>query len=228
MSTSSAGGGSPVPAMIEVLSPGSGQVQFSYSPDPYTIKKTSEFHSTSQPAASGGGTPQFQGTQAPNLDVKILCNSFASPALDPVATIQTLETAMVPTQASQSQNDSKPPTVRYSWGTNIIMSEAIITGLSVTYLRFMQGTPVLAEVTVSLQAVPPTVAAQNPTSGALTSRRTHTVIEGDTLASISYSEYGNATRWRALAVTNGIDDPMRIHPGTVLLVPDFAEAEKLA
>jgi nucleoid-associated protein YgaU len=82
-------------------------------------------------------------------------------------------------------------------------------------------------VTVGLEAVPSIVPGTNPTSGGLTTRRTHTVIQGDTLASIAQSEYGDPAKWRAVAVANGIDDPMRVGVGTVLMVPDPREAEDL-
>ncbi|MGW7310516.1 peptidase M23, partial [Streptomyces sp. NPDC054835] len=36
-------------------------------------------------------------------------------------------------------------------------------------------------------------------------------------------EYGDATRWRVIAEANGIDDPMRLSPGTELLLPSAAE-----
>jgi len=89
---------------------------------------------------------------------------------------------------------------------------------------------VRAEATVSLQAVPPPapLPPTNPTSGGLATRRTRTVVEGDTLASIAYEEYRDPNKWRALAEANDIDDPMRVKAGTVLIVPDRREAENLA
>ena len=115
--------------------------------------------------------------------------------------------------------------VIFGWGTNIVMPQAYIKHMSVTYKRFLLGNPVRAEVTVSLESVPSDTPYTNPTSGGIATRRTHTVTEGDTLASISYQEYGDPTRWRALAEVNQIDDPMRLAVGTVLLVPDPREAK---
>ncbi len=216
-----------VSAYIQVLPPGIGTVVFPYNPDEYTVRKEAEWHHTPQPSAQSGPTPQFQGTKAQTMDVKILLDQFGIPPNPPEEAIAILKEAMVPTPESQALRDSKPPTVMYGWGTNIIMEEAYITALSITYKRFLLGNPVLAEVTVSLEAVPTVLPGTNPSSGGLATKRSHTVIEGDTLASIAYSEYRNANKWRALAVANGIDDPMRLRPGTVLLVPDPAEAENL-
>jgi nucleoid-associated protein YgaU len=226
--TDVAGMASMVSAYIQVLPPGFGSVVFPYNPDEYTVRKEADWHHTPQPAAESGGTPQFQGAKAPTMDVKILLDQFGIPPSPPEASIAILQAAMAPTPESQAMQDSKPPTVMYGWGTNIIMEEAYITALSVTYKRFLLGTPVLAEVTVSLEAVPSVLPGTNPSSGGLTAKRSHTVVEGDTLASIAYAEYRNPNRWRALAITNGVDDPMRLRPGTVLIVPDSGEAEALS
>jgi nucleoid-associated protein YgaU len=51
---------------------------------------------------------------------------------------------------------------------------------------------------------------------------------GDTLHSIAWDEYGNASWWRALAEFNGIDDPLRVNPGVRLLIPTSDEAAALA
>jgi nucleoid-associated protein YgaU len=64
---------------------------------------------------------------------------------------------------------------------------------------------------------------QNPTSGRDTVRRAHTLVEGDSLASVAYAEYGDPAAWRAVARFNGVDDPMRCAPGTRLLLPSPEE-----
>jgi nucleoid-associated protein YgaU len=53
------------------------------------------------------------------------------------------------------------------------------------------------------------------------------LAQGDSLASVAFGEFGDATLWRALARLNGIDDPMAIAPGTRILVPSAAEARLL-
>lgn len=60
---------------------------------------------------------------------------------------------------------------------------------------------------------------QNPTSGSYEVRRSHRTIAGDSLASVAFAEYGDPAAWRALAAFNGIDDPLRMPTGTLLLLP---------
>lgn len=219
---------SQVSAYIQVLPPGVGTVTFHYNPEEFTVQQSADWYSTPQPALGGGGEPQFQGVQPKSMDVKMLLDTFSIPPNPPEAAILILKEAMQPTQASLALRDAKPPTVMFGWGTNIVLDRAFIKSISVTYKRFLLGNPVRAEVTVALEEVPSVVPGTNPTSGGIATRRTHTMIEGDTLASVAWEEYHDPTKWRALAEANGIDDPMRIPTGTVLLVPEPGEAETLA
>jgi nucleoid-associated protein YgaU len=41
---------------------------------------------------------------------------------------------------------------------------------------------------------------------------------------MSWREYGDATRWRAIAEANGIDDPMRLGIGEELLIPASSDS----
>jgi nucleoid-associated protein YgaU len=52
------------------------------------------------------------------------------------------------------------------------------------------------------------------------------MIDGDTLPSVAFRELGKPAYWRAIAELNGIDDPLRLSPGTVLLIPTLADAAK--
>jgi nucleoid-associated protein YgaU len=49
--------------------------------------------------------------------------------------------------------------------------------------------------------------------------RTHIVQGGDSLQSIAYESYRDATNWRPIAEANDIDDPLRIRRGTALTIP---------
>jgi nucleoid-associated protein YgaU len=49
------------------------------------------------------------------------------------------------------------------------------------------------------------------------------MVAGDSLASVAYAEYGDPAEWRRLADYNGIDDPLRVRAGTVLLLPAAAD-----
>jgi hypothetical protein len=200
-----------------------------YNPEGFTIVTEGKWKGSPQPATNGA-QPQWQGVIPPKMDVKILLDAFAVPPVPPSLIIDQLKMLVVPTVLSMGMGSSSAPTVMFGWGPNIIMDQAIVTKVSVVYERFLLGVPVRATATVSLLAVPlpAPLGPTNPTSGGLATRRTHTVVEGDSLASIAYQEYRDPNKWRALAEANDIDDPMRVKPGMVLNVPDRREAEVLS
>ncbi|HSE51190.1 MAG TPA: LysM peptidoglycan-binding domain-containing protein [Gemmatimonadales bacterium] len=61
-----------------------------------------------------------------------------------------------------------------------------------------------------------------PRTPAPASRRTYTVVAGDSLSKIAKRTYGDANRWRAIYELNKdiIKNPDLIHPGQVLTLPD--------
>jgi nucleoid-associated protein YgaU len=115
--------------------------------------------------------------------------------------------------------------VRFQWGA-VTGFPAHITSVTAKYTLFTpSGTPVRAVCTVQLAEMGGETGGQNPTSGALTSRTVRTFVDGDSLPSLAYREYGDPTRWRAIAEANGIDDPMRLAVGRTLLVPAIEELD---
>lgn len=202
-------------------------INFAFNPEGYTVVTKAHWERSPQPASPA--PPQFKGLEAPSLDVKILMDAFAVPPVPPTATIEQLKLLLLPTQLSKAVGKATAPTVMFGWGTNVILDMAVVTQVSVAYERFLLGVPVRATATVRLEGVPlpDPLGWTNPTSGGLAARRTRTVVEGDTLASLAYQEYKDPNKWRALAEANNIDDPMRVKPGSVLIVPDRRDAETL-
>jgi len=94
----------------------------------------------------------------------------------------------------------------------------------VRYVLFRRdGTPLRAEVDLKLSAAPQEPKAQNPTSGARSAQRVRRLARGDSLQSIAFQEYGDASLWRGIATVNGIDDPLRLVPGRELRLPSTTE-----
>jgi nucleoid-associated protein YgaU len=109
--------------------------------------------------------------------------------------------------------------VIFHWG-GLTSFTGYIHSVSVKYTLFTaDGLPIRGTATVNLEEISKEEQGQNPTSGALSAHRVHTVLTGDTLASIAWREYGDPAMWRAIATTNRIDDPMRLRAGSSLLIP---------
>jgi nucleoid-associated protein YgaU len=114
-----------------------------------------------------------------------------------------------------------PPRVRLVWGATVLLRSAVATSLNVTYSLFdTLGRPVRATAKVGFKLA--TSASLQLAEMSLTSPdRTNvaTVREGDTLPSIAFREYRDASRWRAIAEANGLSNPLALTPGTALVVP---------
>jgi nucleoid-associated protein YgaU len=131
--------------------------------------------------------------------------------------INQLQNWTCPTERVMSGVHS-PPRITFIWRS--LHFVGVITSLNINFKQFgVDGLPVRAEATISITENPPPVLGTNPTSGGIAGRRVHTFSAGDTLHSIAYAEYGSPGLWRVLAEANGVDDPLRIAPGTALLIP---------
>src|SRR5450755_2658178 len=119
-------------------------------------------------------------------------------------------------------NGSAPKFIEFSWGS-IKLPEAAPVSISIRYALFRpNGEPIRAFVDLELaQAKPSTPAgqAQNPTTRAIAGLRLRTLRDGDSLQSIAYEAYGDATRWRLIAEANGIDNPLALRRGTEITIP---------
>ncbi|HEX7806464.1 MAG TPA: LysM peptidoglycan-binding domain-containing protein, partial [Cellulomonas sp.] len=94
--------------------------------------------------------------------------------------------------------------------------------LELTFTYFSStGIPLRATLALVLRQYEPSNAfgPQNPTSGTPRPHRVHQVQPGETLDRIAARYYGDATRWRTLAVANGIEDPLALRPGAQLSIP---------
>jgi hypothetical protein len=172
---------------------------------------------------------EYRGTNAMTIAFDLFFDEYSKPAGDVTKSISTLFDWMRPTKKTQKSKKPEPPKVAFEWGGNKQLDgfRGFLTSCTVNYTVFrMDGTPVRADVKVTLKGSAPDPAGGNPTSRASGSQRVHSVIDGDTLQSIAFSELGKATYWRAIADLNDIDDPLRLAPGRALLIPSLADAAR--
>lgn len=195
-----------------------------FNPKELTVSKSASWNFKAGKTFKEAPTPEFKGAVPRSLSVEIFLDAVGPPKRDLVKDIEQLFKLCTPEHTTLNKNVPCPPFVTFGWGTTIQM-EAYVEKVDVKYTLFKQdGTPIRAIATIALKEVPRTSPPQNPTSGALSAQRTHTVVEGDSLASIAYREYGNPNLWRAVADANKIDDPMRLRAGSSLLLPAIEDA----
>lgn len=218
-------------AYLSIVPPTSGpkkRIAFTFNPREYSISKSSSWQPTRQRSTEAGGEPQFTGSDPRTLDLEVFLDVTDSDTGSVAGDVEALFQCCEPTEESVRKNKPRPPTVVFGWGESITFT-AYVTRVAAKFTMFRQnGDPVRATCSLSLTELPQSTPRQNPTSGSLVSHQSYTMVEGDTLASVAYREYGTPTLWRALAARNGIDDPMRVPSGTTLMVPPAEEAKGMA
>ncbi|MEA2151708.1 MAG: hypothetical protein QOD69_3538, partial [Solirubrobacteraceae bacterium] len=200
-----------------------------FNPAQYAMTKINNYQVKPVPGASFG-TPQFVGGQPREMSVEMLFDvTLSTPAKPSVRPITDALFKMMEVPAGGSGSAGKaPPTVTFRWGA-FESFKAVPTRLDVQFVLFRaDGEPVRAWTRMDLLQVAAdprsgggTPAAQNPTTRAAEAGSSCVVCEGDSLASLAYDAYGDATQWRAIARANDIDDPIRLRPGRRLRIPEL-------
>lgn len=214
LASSKAGAGGPTSVN------GVNRLTFGFNPKEYTIAKTAEWKRNPAKGAKATAMPEFTGSGGRSMTMEIfLDGTDAAEPFDVAKAVDTLFACLVPLPTSVSKQKPLPPFVQFGWGAGVQFT-AYLKTVSAKYTLFSPaGKPLRAACAVTLEEIPADPSKQNPTSGGLAAVRGHTVVAGDSLASIAYGEYGDPGRWRAVAEANGIDDPLRLRPGTRLLLP---------
>jgi LysM repeat protein len=207
------------------LQPGGkrGRIDFQFNPKDLTLNKSAKWDRTAQKGGRTSAVPHFGGAEPSKLTLEMFLDASATHDNKVVKTVEQLFACCVPTAESRQAKVGSPPWVIFHWGT-ITSFTAYIKSVSVKYTLFTaRGMPIRGIATVNLEEIAGEQAGQNPTSGALAARSVHTVVAGDSLPSIAWTEYGDPTIWRVVAAANEIDDPLRLRAGTVLVLPAVEE-----
>lgn len=201
-------------------------IECMFNPTEYNLTQTATVN-RAKIASQAGADPQFQSTGPITLSMQLFFDDFASIHGDVTERITRLLSWQRPTK--MSGNKPAPPYVGFEWGNSAQLGNfrGILTSVGVTYKVFRKdGAPLQAMVDVTIEGditLPP---GTNPTSHAIDAHRIRTTIEGESLQTIAYRELGRPTYWRAIAELNGIDDPLRVRPGSALLMPTVADAAR--
>ncbi|MFI0815882.1 peptidase M23 [Streptomyces sp. NPDC021098] len=199
-----------------------GQVEFQFNPSQLQLTRSASWSAQPSVGYARGAPPEFVGAQPASLELEVFLDASAKPGSSKVQKqVDLLLSCCEVHPPTLSTNRPSPPWVRFSWGSfNTVQFVAHVDSVSATYTLFSPtGEPTRATCHLTLTEVPLPTKGQNPTSGALSARRVHRVVAGDTLQSLAWREYGDAAAWRVIAEANGIDDPMRLTTGAELLLP---------
>ncbi len=206
-------------------------LNFRFNPDKMTLAKTAKFKEQPRPTSQQAEPktpppPQYVGSTNRTLAFAVLLDEWDAPpgmGRDVATMVAALQKLMDPQTDKPSSSVPLPPKMSFHWGSFVFTG--YITKADAVFTLFRQdGSPARAEVSVAMTEHIDTPGAQNPTSGGPAGRRSRMLIEGDNLQILSYREYGASGYWRAVAEANGIDDPLAVQPGTMLLMPSHDDA----
>lgn len=224
--------GARVPAVLYCLNPKTpGVVPFDFNPEKIAVRRTASYTvrpnmqgMTSPAGASGTITKTVQAPQITlskvvfeGLTAKLRCDQLLR-WMSPFSGFGAMG-------IGGASLETTLPVLTFQWGPPMVafMYEVRLTSVSISYVRFdVTGIPLRAEVDLAMREQPSELASlpTNPTSGGLPGRRTHTVADGETLASIATQHYDRPGLWRRIAEVNGITDPSRLRPGQTVYLPN--------
>jgi contractile injection system tube protein len=203
-------------------------LKFQYNPEQFSFEKAAQW---SRPQANENDStppPTYLSTDPGTLTMDIFFDTFSLPFGDVTEDVRTLFTW---TKPCPDMVPKKPPILAFRWGSSQVLSDftGFLQRVTANYTMFrMDGAPVRATCNITLSEVPNPRARQNPTSGGQSGLRSHVLVEGETLHSLAWSEYKQASHWRGIAAFNNIDDPTRVEPGTRLLLPAARDAARMS
>jgi hypothetical protein len=216
-----------VKAEIEIEGRGS-PIPVYFNPTEYSISKSNEWK---YDKVTGNSFPkaQFGGGNPRELTLNLLLDASLLSKTAHVRDVTNDLFKMMEVKEGQTPGDSGavPPFVTFKWGRETTF-KSVCTQLTVAFKLFRpNGDPIRADVKMTLKQAETAGTASanganragNPTTRANAGHGVHTVKDGDTLPSIAYEAYGDATVWRAIADVNGIENPLHLRRGTALSLP---------
>jgi nucleoid-associated protein YgaU len=209
-----------------------------YNPNSLILDKTPRYAEIAIPGVDAP-VQQFVRGQAETLSVDLFFDSTEKGMGESAETVTT-QTDKFYGLVKINPATHAPPVCRFYWNGNFPGDElpemygnqvrygftGIVTKLRQTFSLFSPvGNPLRATLNVTMTEYRPLDEQLKQLNlQSVDHTRSHTVAEGDTLASIAWDYLDKSTEWRHLADTNDVDDPRRTAVGSTLVVPAILPA----
>ena len=203
---------------------------FKYNPEQFSLTKRADWAPGHAGEEGQWVKPTYTKTQPGTIGMDIFFDAYEEFRGDVTGNVRTLLNWTKP-DPDDPKDVPSPPILRFEWGSSKAMRgfRFYLESVTANYTMFrMDGTPIRATCSISLVEASDPSRRQNPTSGGRRGMQSHILVEGETLHSVAWAQYGQAGYWRGLAAFNDIDDPLRIAPGTRLLIPPSRDAAGLS
>ncbi len=205
------------------------QIPCLFNPPDYSFTKANTWTATPLTGADVP-PPQFGGGGNLKMTFELFFDTYTGDEgsmtdvrtyTEPLLNLMKIDPSTVSADANAKKG--RPPICTFHWGTYWSF-KGVVESITLKFTLFTSaGLPVRATASMGMLQVQDdgTYPAQNPTSGGEGVRASHTVEWGETLDLIAYRQYGDATKWRPLALANDMDDPRSLRPGQKLVVPEI-------
>lgn len=186
------------------------KIEVLFNPTQYRLSKSNQFGEVAVPGLSAS-LIQFAKGNSRSLSMQLYFDTYEERAdvreyTDKITGLLDIDSEL-----------HAPPVIVFSWGQlNFV---CVLERAEQTYDLFLRsGVPVRATVDVTFKEY-----FDGKTHGAnlqsANYAKRYVVKRGDTLSGIAGHLYEDPALWRHIAEENGIDDPLSIIPGQVLVVP---------
>lgn len=198
-------------------------VEVLFNPTEYSVEYSANFQETAPPGLS---TPiiQFVNGNAEVLTMDLLFDTYT----DGQGDRNVLELTQKFTNLVKIDGKlHAPPRVQFQWGVFDFI--AVIEKISQRYTMFLSdGTPVRSTLSVTFKQYKP-IAKQldDPKRNSADKTKRRVFESHDSIWLMAAREYGDVKYWRLIARENRIEDPRRIEPGNVLILPPLEDFKEL-
>lgn len=185
-----------------------------FNPEEYSLNKDNNFASQAIPGLTSP-LLQFVHGNLRTLDMELLFDTFETQEDVRNRTLQITDLLNIDSDLHT------PPVLHVTWGS--LDFRCVLAKASQKFIKFFpNGQPARARLNVTfneyLDADTQVIAANLQTADF---SKAYTVKQGDTLSSIAGQYYEDATKWRPIALANGIVDPRSIATGQELRIPSL-------
>jgi len=204
-----------VEAYLEILQPEVEEpiIPFCFNPTEYKISKSNNFAEIAIPGLESPAL-QFVHGAAETLSAELVFDT--SNSLEDVREVYTSKLRDLMRLEAELH---APPILRFVWDTQIFIG--VLESLDTSYLLFSRdGVPIRASMAITLKEYRlPEDQIREIHKLSPDFEKAHRVRAGETLSSIAAAVYRDASLWREIATANSIQDPRRLEPGVMLVLP---------
>lgn len=204
---------------------GSTPLSVLFNPSEYTIEDSNKWEDQGRNAQKP--ELQYTGGDRKKLSMELFFDSYETG--EDVRQF----TRLIANLLEVDSNKNRPPVCTIQWGATSAQAPSdadfpfvgVLESIKQQFVLFMgDGTPVRAKLSVSFKQfrLPEDELKRKPRRASFPAK-TYTVIETDTLSGIAGRLWKRPEDWRRIAESNQIENPRKLAPGQILIVPPIED-----